>query len=200
MANRTARVKSAAKSLKKPWKTLREKLSIIIEVLVRNFILLLLAALPLSVNAQIFKCVTSDGRTQFSQVPCPPDAGNSVYYGTAVKTPEGADAPSSDEVIQRNLRAAQIMRGDNQPKSPQLTIVPDNTVGKKADRERQARREARNAAGGEKRIRVHCNSLGNTSFCRDSEGGRHVSDSIGNTTFTKSTDKDGNTTRITTTE
>lgn len=166
----------------------------------RNFIFVLLTALPLSVNAQIFKCVTSDGSIQFSQVPCPTDIGDSVYYGTAVKTPEGTTAPSSDEVIQRNLRAAQIIKGDNQPQPPRLTIVPDSTVGKKADRERQARREARNAAGGEKRVRVHCNSLGNASFCRDSEGGKHVSNSIGNTTFTKSTDKDGNITKTTTTE
>jgi len=167
---------------------------------VRKFIFVLFAVLPLSVNAQIFKCVTSDGRTQFSQVPCPADIGDSVYYGTTVKTPEGTAAPSSDEVIQRNLRAAQIMKGDSQPQSPRLTIVPDNTVGTKADRERQARREARNAAGGEKRVRVHCNSLGNTSFCRDSEGGKHVSDTLGNTTFTRSTDKDGNVTKVTTTE
>ena len=166
----------------------------------RNFILLLLAALPLSVNAQIFKCVTSDGRTQFSQVPCPADIGNSVYYGTTVKTPEGTAAPSSDEVIQRNLKAAQIMKGESQPQSPRLTIVPDSTVGKKADREFRAMREARKSAGNEKRLRVHCNSVGNSTYCRDSEGGRHVSNTVGNTTFTRSVDRDGNATRSTTTE
>ncbi|MNG22073.1 hypothetical protein D3C84_1065190 [compost metagenome] len=92
------------------------------------------------------------------------------------------------------------MQGNGRPQSPQLTIVPDSTVGRKADRDRQARREARNAAGGEKRIRVHCDSLGSASFCRDSEGGKHVSNTLGNTTFTKSVDKDGNVTRVTTTE
>jgi hypothetical protein len=167
----------------------------------RAFIFFIFLVPSLSANAQIFKCVTSDGSTQFSQTPCPADIGNSIYYGTAIKTPEGADAPNSDEVIQRNLRAAQIMKGDNSPsQSPQLTIVPDSTTGRQADRERQARREARNAAGGEKRVRVNCNSMGNASFCRDSEGGRHVSNTLGNTTFTKSTDKDGNVTRIRTTE
>jgi hypothetical protein len=154
--------------------------------------------IPLSVNAQIFKCVTSDGRTQFSQVPCPADVGDSAYYGTAIKTPEGAAAPSSDEVIRRNLRATEIMQGNGGSQSPQLTIIPDSTVGRKADRERQARREARNAAGDEKRVRMHCNSLGNATFCRDSEGGRHVSNTLGNTTFTKSTDREGNITKITT--
>ena len=154
--------------------------------------------IPSCVNAQIFKCVTSDGRTQFSQVPCPADIGDSVYYGTAIKTPEGAATPSSDEIIRRNLRATEMMQGNGGSQSPQLTIIPDSTVGRKADRDRQARREARNAAGDKKRVRVHCNSLGNTSFCRDSEGGKHVSNTLGNTTFTRSTDKDGNVTRVTT--
>ena len=157
-----------------------------------------LLVFSMGANAQMFKCITNNGETQFSQVPCPPGEGRSEWDGNSVKTSESSQVPGDNAVMQRNLRATQIMQGDTKNKSPSLTIVPDSTTGRQSDRDRQARREAQRAAGDSANVRMNCNTVGASTFCRDSEGGRHVSNKIGNTTFTKSVDRDGNVERVTT--
>lgn len=146
-------------------------------------------------HAQIFKCTGSDGTVGFSSVPCPADQGTSQYLGEVQK----GQAESSAEVTARNLRAAEIMREGRTSASPNSgsvpTIIPDNTKGRVADREREARRQAREASG-EVRIRTNCFNYGQVRDCYDSEGGRFRTINNDGYSHTYGSDGAGNKIRI----
>ncbi|MBH3339387.1 DUF4124 domain-containing protein [Pseudomonas mendocina] len=146
-------------------------------------------------HAQIFKCTGNDGSVSFSSVPCPTDQGASQYLGEAQK----GQAESSSDVTASNLRAAEIMREGRTSTAPSagggLTIIPDNTKGRFADREREARRKAREGSG-EVRIRTNCFNYGQVKDCYDSEGGRYRTINNGGYSHTYGRDGAGNRVRI----
>ena len=150
---------------------------------------------PAAAHAQIFKCVGNDGTTSFSSVPCPTDQGTSQYLGETQK----GQAESSSEVTARNLRAAEIMREGRASTATGggLTIIPDNTKGRVADREREARRKAREASG-EVRIRTNCFNYGQVKDCYDSQGGKYRTINNGGYSHTYGTDGAGNKVRVNT--
>lgn len=87
-----------------------------------GLIMAALATLATTASAQIFKCESHDGKISFSEVPCSPDAGSAEYVGEIRK----GTAESSRVVMDRMLRATDIMREDNSPGST-VTVVPDST-------------------------------------------------------------------------
>ncbi|CAE6949325.1 conserved protein of unknown function [Ectopseudomonas oleovorans] len=143
-------------------------------------------------NAQIFKCVGPDGAIAFSQVPCPPGGGESQYLGEVQRTVE---PESSASVIERNLRAAEIMRGNNSQSGTgtKVTVVKDSskspTIGEIV-RERMEQKRIRAENGipepepSRKRVVTNCLTNGAYTNCFGSDGSRSTTIQNGNTSTT----------------
>lgn len=112
---------------------------------------------PTLAFAESYKCIDRDGKVSFAFTPSPTWVGESTYYSptqsTNLENLEGA----SDQVVRRNLRAAEEIkrsRKEAQQRNGRMTIVPDNTSGMGKERMRQqalakrrADQDARIAAG-----------------------------------------------------
>ncbi|MDH1341851.1 DUF4124 domain-containing protein [Ectopseudomonas oleovorans] len=145
-------------------------------------------------NAQIFKCVGPDGAIAFSQVPCPPGGGESQYLGEVQRTVE---PESSSSVVERNLRAAEIMRGNSAQSGggagTKVTVVKDSSRQLTTDeiiRERLERKRI-NAENGiqepepsRKRVVTNCLSNGDYTNCFGSDGSRSTTIRNGRTSTT----------------
>jgi hypothetical protein len=141
------------------------------------------------VQAQIFKCVGYDGSISFSQTPCPATQGDASWAGNTIPTPEDGPVESSDEIVNRNLRAASII--GNEEQKAQIAAK------RKAAEQEEADRAALELASQPQRVRTICNDLGTSTFCRSSDGSKSVTNRIGNASFTRTKDADGNVTRTT---
>ncbi len=137
-----------------------------------------------SANAQIFKCVAPDGSVAFSQVPCVA-AGESQYLGEVQRTTQ---PESSQDVVQRNLRAAEIMQGGSGSQGaggPKVTVVRDSskspTIGE-IMRDRAANPSIQSAP--KQTVRTHCTDSGKFTYCYGSDGSRSTTLRSGNNTFT----------------
>lgn len=158
---------------------------------VKYLIVILAMAFSALANAQIFKCVGADGAVTFSQVPCPPGGGESQYLGEAQRTTQ---TESSIDVVERNLRAAEIMRGNSEAgtgSGTKVTVVKDSgrspTIGEIV-RERMERQRI-NAENGipeqpRTRIRTNCITSGDYTNCYGSDGSRSTTVRSGNTSTT----------------
>ncbi|HHM0543628.1 DUF4124 domain-containing protein [Pseudomonas aeruginosa] len=84
-----------------------------------KFVLTGLLLVPLAGYAGVFKCVSPEGKTSYSETPCTDGTVSRLSVEQSLPAPAGA--PSSQEIIDRNLRAAEIMRG-----SPPSQPVPSS--------------------------------------------------------------------------
>ncbi|MCJ1887453.1 DUF4124 domain-containing protein [Pseudomonas sp. LA21] len=141
----------------------------------------ILAALSAeSALADVYKCVGKDGKVSFASVPCPVDEGQASWQGSTVPTPADGPVTSSDEVVQRNLRAAAIMQQGRPASETTVTVVGDHSKDWTPEAKRQAAKQARAEqraamrASGEtpKRIVQTCNGTGSAVYCYDNAGGR----------------------------
>lgn len=161
----------------------------------------ILFSLSATANAQIFKCVKPDGGLEFSSIPCSADVGDASLAVKRQYQPSDADRLESEVAHLRNKVSTNVLSTPKQRTEAAkvgggLTIIPDNTKGTVADRERKARREARQASG-ETRISTNCFSYGQVKDCYDSQGGKYRSTSNGGYTHTYGADGDGNRVRKT---
>lgn len=126
---------------------------------------------------QIFKCVNPDGTAVFANVPCTNPEGKAAPLSLKINqvgslaTPEMIDRYSAES--QANSAAERTKNPqENQPAAPQ-------------------KNETR------KRVVERCNTIGASTFCKDSEGNKTVTNRMGNTEFKRETDAEGNVKRKT---
>ncbi|HIE1750403.1 TPA: DUF4124 domain-containing protein [Pseudomonas aeruginosa] len=74
-----------------------------------KFVLAGLLLVPVAGHAGVFKCVSPEGNTSYSETPCADGTVSRLAVDQSPPVPAGAS--SSQEIIERNLRAAEIMRG-----------------------------------------------------------------------------------------
>lgn len=156
------------------------------------FFCLAVAGLSAPVQAQIFKCVSTAGAVTFAQVPCPAGGGESQYLGEVKRT---VQPESSVDVVERNLRAAEIMREGREAtrQGPNLTVVKDSSRAPSIDdlvRERMER-EAAGASSGtvpkpRRRVSTNCLTVGKITNCHGSDGSRSTTTRFGNSSHTTS--------------
>lgn len=133
-----------------------------------------------SALADVYKCVGKDGKVSFASVPCPVDEGQASWQGSTVPTPADGPVTTSDEVVQRNLRAAEIMQQGRPVGETTVTVVGDHSKDWTPEAKRQAAKEARaqqraamRAAGiTPKRVVQTCNGTSSAVHCYDNAGGR----------------------------
>ncbi len=86
--------------------------------------------IPVLAHADMYKCVSPDGKTSYSEAPCSDGAVSRLSVGQVASSPSVAS--SSQEIIDRNLRAAEIMRGASQgastPPTEQQSFDPSSAV------------------------------------------------------------------------
>jgi len=148
------------------------------------------AGLSAPVQAQIFKCVSPTGAVTFAQVPCPPGGGESQYLGEVNRS---VQPENSLDVVERNLRAAEIMRGEGRiaARGPNVTVVKDSSRAPTINdlvRERMER-EAAGAADGaapkpRRRVSTNCLTVGKITNCHGSDGSSSTTTRFGNTSHT----------------
>ncbi|MDA7085494.1 DUF4124 domain-containing protein [Pseudomonas sp. SA3-5] len=157
------------------------------------FLLAVLAATATTAQAQVFKCASTDGSVSFSYVPCPPSQGESQYLGEAQRT---TSPESSLDVVDRNLRAAEIMREQRDDAGAgtggtRVTIIKDSsrspTIGEIL-RERMERRQSGGGSATEektnRRVNTNCHSVGKITNCYGSDGSHSTTTNFGNTSST----------------
>ncbi|MGQ7959061.1 hypothetical protein ACUTAF_15345 [Pseudomonas sp. SP16.1] len=125
---------------------------------------------------QIFKCVNLDGTTMFANVPCTKPEGKAealtlkINQVGSLATPDMIDRYNAEN--QANSTTEKTTPQENQFAAPQ-------------------KNESR------KTVVERCNTIGTSTFCKDSEGNKTVTNRMGNTEFIKETDADGNVKRKT---
>ncbi len=119
---------------------------------------------------QVFKCITPDGKVTFSNVTCQDPEGKSESVSIKINqvgsmaTPEQINSYNNE----RNIAASEKTKKINETQNP-TTLKEKNTV-----------------------VRESCNTIGTSTFCRNSEGERKVTNKIGNTEFIREVDAEGN--------
>lgn len=137
--------------------------------------------------SQIFKCVGHDGGVSFSQAPCPSNQGDASWVGSSTPTPADGPLESSDEIVRRNQRAADIISNADLRREAEMRRAEKQRAEEQALAEANARENQR-----PKRIRSVCNSIGNTELCRGSDGSRWTTTRNGNYSSTRGRNADGN--------
>lgn len=92
-----------------------------------KFALAGLLLVPVLCHAEVFKCVSPEGMTTYSATPC--SEGTASRLNIEQKPPVQQVTTSSQEVIDRNLRAVEIMRGGSAVSAvPQQSFDPTTAI------------------------------------------------------------------------
>jgi len=142
---------------------------------IRICVMFFLIAQSLQTQAQqVFKCINPDGRVVFSNVTCADPEGTSEALTLKINK---VGSMATQEQI-NNYNSQQIAPAEiSKNKSETQYSTP-------AKEERKV-------------VRENCNTVGTSTFCRNSEGDKKVTNRIGNTEFIKEVDSEGNVTKTT---
>lgn len=125
---------------------------------------------------QIFKCVNPDGTTVFANVPCTQSEGKTealtlkINQVGSLATPDMIDRYSTGNEVKSATEITNHQ--ESLPPSTKKNLPPKTVVER-------------------------CNTIGTSTFCKDSDGNKTVTNRMGNTEFKRETDAEGNVKRKT---
>ena len=138
-------------------------------VMRRVYISLLVLGLSVDVfGQQIFKCVNSDGSVVFSHVSCVAPDGDTE--AVTLKINKVGTLASPEQIY----RDAEVSQAGSRKLAEGAAAAAEDLSSKRPAR-----------------VVERCSQIGTTTFCRDSEGNKTVTNRIGNTEFEKKTGADG---------
>lgn len=104
-----------------------------------------LALLPAVAQAQVYKCVASDGSTSYSAVPCPTDSGESTRIIEPVPPSGPLNIPATEQPAEDTSSTdAQPSADGKQPSAPSvtgITVIEDSEAQRREEKRTQMRED-----------------------------------------------------------
>lgn len=105
-----------------------------------------LALLPAVAQAQVYKCVASDGSTTYSAVPCPSEAGETTRIIEPVPPSGALNIPAPEQPADDTSSSDSEQSGDGQkPSAPTvkgITVIKDGEEPRREEKRTQMREDA----------------------------------------------------------